>query len=135
MNKIRRNSEIIFSPCIAHRDPTHPSMDVDRGGGGGGGVGDISPSRYFRWGDGLYYHPPPPPNISRLNVILYRQNICEVPTKIVKETAGFECRNAKKFLARIHIISIISMWVSCRQFVRRLKCHVISRETAQNVQM
>ena len=47
------------------------SMGVDPGGGGGG---IYPPPPIFEVGDGLYYHPPSP-NILRLNVILYRQNI------------------------------------------------------------
>ena len=55
-----------------------------------------------------------------------------------QEIAGFECRNAKIFLARSarsHTSTIISMWACWREFVRRLYCHVISisRESAQNV--
>ena len=65
-----------------------------------GGMEDIPPPPpYFRWADGLYYHPP---NISRLNVIFYRQNKCtnKLQTKLMTEITGFECRNVKIFLTR-----------------------------------
>ena len=73
-------------------------MDVDPGGGMGGYIPPPPNILGGGGGDGVYYHPPPP-NISRLNVILYRQ-ISEVQTNIMKEITSFECRNAKFFIAR-----------------------------------
>ena len=67
-------------------------MGVDPGGGGMGG-----------------YIPPPPnilgggmaciiiPPIFHGWMSYYTDKISEVPTKIIKEIAGFKCRNAKKF--------------------------------------
>ena len=102
---------------------TLTAMGVDPGGGGGDGGYIPPPPPHILGGGGLYYHPP---NISRYNVILYRQNIWST-NKIMKETAGFECRNAKIFLARIHRLSRCgrlagSLWCvfSAMSLVRKL---------------
>ena len=60
--------------------------------------------------DGLYYHPPQKKKKkSRLNIILYEQNIWST-NKIMKEIAGLECRNAKKFPRSFCSLACI-MWM------------------------
>ena len=73
------------------------SMGVDPGGGGG--WGDISPPPNIL-GGGMACIIIPPPPIFHGWMSYYTDKISEVPTIIMKEIAGFECRNVKIFLAR-----------------------------------
>ena len=56
-----------------------------------GGWGDISPPIFQVGGMACTIIPP----IFRGGISYYTNNICEVPTKIMQEIAGFECGNAK----------------------------------------
>ena len=62
-----------------------------------GGMGGIYPPQYFRWGGWPVQSSPP---IFHGGISYYTNNICEVPTKMTQEIAGFECGNAKISLAR-----------------------------------
>ena len=68
--------------------PMWPWVSIPGGGGWGGYIPNIL-------GGGMACIIIPPPNISRMNVILYRQNIWST-NRIMKEIAGLECRNTRK---------------------------------------
>ena len=53
-------------------------------------------------------------------------NISEVPTKILREIAGFECENAKNFprgssLAYVDFLDVSVLSVACESFI--VPCH------------
>ena len=63
-------------------------MGVDPGGMGGG----VYPPNIYVGGWPVLSSPPPP--IFHGSMSYHTDKISEVPTKIMKEIAGFECRNA-----------------------------------------
>ena len=73
-------------------------MGVDPGGGGGGWGGYIPPPNILGGGVACIIIPPPPQYFT-VECHYYTDKISEVPTNIIKEIAGFECRNVKIFLA------------------------------------
>ena len=106
-------------------------------------MGDIPPKKnFFRWRDGLYYQSPLP-DIWRLNVISYRQNVWSTNQNNERNSRFWmqKCRKCEKktlprSLCSLAYLDYLDVGVlPAVKVVKHLKYHVISisRETAHNI--